>query len=118
MKTKTIAASGIALGVLLLVAGCIFVGNIHPVASFTATPTTGTTPLTVNFDASASSDADGTVDAYAWDFGDDQTASFTIATVAHQFTVQSFSEVFRVALTVTDNGGATDRAIADITVDP
>lgn len=118
MRTRTMAAAGIALGVLLLAVGCIFVGNIRPVASFTATPTTGTTPLSVDFDASASSDADGTVDAYAWDFGDGQTASFTIATVTHQFTVQSFSEVFRVVLTVTDDGGATDQAIADITVDP
>jgi len=117
VKTKTIVASGIALGVLLLAVGCIFVGNIHPVASFTATPTTGNSPLTVDFDASASSDVDGTVDAYAWDFGDGQTASFTIVTVAHQFTVQSFSEVFRVVLTVTDNGGATDQAVVDITVD-
>lgn len=118
VKTRTIAAFGIALGVLLIAAGCIYVGNIHPVASFTATPTTGNTPLTVDFDASASSDADGTIATYAWDFGDGQTASFTIATVAHQFTVQSFSTVFRVVLTVMDALGAEDTAVADITVDP
>ncbi|MCK5247687.1 PKD domain-containing protein [Candidatus Bipolaricaulota bacterium] len=118
MKKRTIAAAGIALGVLLIVVGCIFVGNIHPIASFTATPSSGTTPLVVSFDATASSDADGTIATFYWDFGDGQTASFTVATTAHQFTVQSVSDVFRVVLTVTDNLGADDQAIKDITVNP
>jgi len=103
---------------LLIVAGCIYVGNMDPVASVTAVPTTGTTPLTVVFDASASADTDGTIATYDWDFGDGQTASFTIAVASHQFTVQSTSEVFRVLLTVTDDLGATDQAIVDITVNP
>ena len=106
------------MGVLLIMVGCIFVGNIHPIASFTATPTNGSTPLDVDFDASASSDPDGTIETYYWDFGDGQTPSFGIAIVSHQFTVQSFSEVFRVVLTVTDNLGAEDQAVQDITVDP
>ena len=118
MKMRTLAASGIALGVLLLVAGCIFVGNIHPVASFTATPSSGTTPLIVSFDATASSDADGTIETYYWDFGDGQTPSFTAAVTARQFTVQSVSQVFRVVLTVTDNLGAEDQAVVDVTVNP
>lgn len=75
MKMRSFAAAGIALGMLLIVAGCVYVGNIHPIAGFTAVPTTGTTPLTVVFDASASSDTDGTIAGYAWDFGDGQTAS-------------------------------------------
>ena len=118
MKMRSFAAAGIALGMLLIVAGCIYVGNIDPVASFTAVPTVGTTPLTVVFDASASADPDGTIAGYAWDFGDGQTASFTIAVASHQFTVQTVSEVFRVLLTVTDNLGALDQAIVDITVNP
>jgi len=115
---RTLAACGIALGVLLLVAGCIFVGNIHPVASFTATPSSGTTPLTVSFDATASSDADGTIETYYWDFGVGQTPSFTAAVTARLFTVQSVSQVFRVVLTVTDNLGAEDQAVVDVTVNP
>lgn len=118
MKMRAFAAAGIAFGMLLVVAGCIYVGNIDPVASVTAVPTTGTTPLTVVFDASASVDSDGSIAGYAWDFGDGQTASFTIAVASHQFTVQSDSEVFRVLLTVTDDLGATDQAIVDITVNP
>lgn len=119
VKKRTIAASGIALGVLLIVVGCIFVGNIHPIASFTADPTAGNTPVDVDFDASGSSDTDGTIATYAWDFGDGQTASFTVDTIfSHQYTVQTNSEVFRVVLTVTDNLGAEDQAVVDITVNP
>jgi len=120
VKKRTIAAFGIALGVLLVVAGCVYIGNIHPVASFTATPTSGTALLLVSLDATASSDADGTIETYYWDFGDGQTSSFVIDTVfTHTFiNVQSDSEVFRVVLTVTDNLGADDQAVVDITVDP
>ena len=118
MKTRSFAAAGIALGMLLIVTGCVYVGNIHPIASFTAVPTSGTSPLTVVFDASASADTDGTIASYVWDYGDGQTASFTIAMASHQFTIQSDSEVFRVLLTVTDNLGASDQASVDITVNP
>ena len=118
MNKKTIAATGIAVGLLLIAVGCVYIGNLPPVAAFTANPTTGNTPLDVVFDASGSTDTDGTIETYAWDFGDGQTGSFTIAAAAHQFTVQSESDVFRVVLTVTDNGGASDQAVVDITVDP
>ncbi len=118
MKKRSFAAAGIAIGVLLVVVGCVFVGNIHPIASFTATPSNGTTPLLVSFDATASSDADGTIEIYYWDFGNGQTDSLTVATTARQFTVQSVSQVFRVVLTVTDNLGAEDQSVVDITVDP
>ncbi len=119
MKKRTIVASGIALGVLVIMVGCIFVGNIHPIAIFTATPTSGPTPLGVDFDASDSSDADGTIVTYYWDFGNGQTASKTVGTVfSHQFTVQTNSDVFRVVLTVTDNLGAEDEMFKDITVNP
>ena len=117
MNKRTIAASGIALGVLLIMGGCIFLGNIHPIAIFTADPMSGTTPLDVDFDASGSSDADGTIATYHWDFGDGETASKTVGTVfSHEFTVQSHSVVYRVVLTVTDNLGAEDQAVEDITV--
>ena len=118
VNKRTIAAFGIALGVLLVVVGCIFVGNIRPIASFTATPVSGSSPLVVSFNATSSSDADGTIATYYWDFGHDQTPSFTAATTTHTFTVQSVSDVFRVVLTVTDNLGAEDQAVQDITVNP
>jgi len=96
--------------------GCLYLGNILPVAIFTASTTSGTTPLDVDFDASASYDPDGTITAYAWDFGDTQTDSGV--QVSHQFTVQTDSRVFTVILTVMDNLGATDTAVTNISVNP
>jgi PKD repeat protein len=118
VNKRTFAALGVALAVMAIVAGCIYVGNIHPIANFSATPTSGTTPLDVDFDASSSTDADGTIVTYVWDFGDGQTASLTVAVVTHQFTVQSESDTFRVLLTVVDDDGAEDEASRDITVNP
>ena len=45
--------------------------NVPPVASFTATPSFGPSPLTVAFDASGSSDANDDTLSYAWDLDAD-----------------------------------------------
>ena len=45
-------------------------GNLPPVASATLAPPDGPGPLTVDLDASASTDEDGHVTSYGWDFGD------------------------------------------------
>ena len=75
--------------------------NSPPVASFTATPTGGAVPLSVAFDGSGSSDLDGSIVAYDWDFGDGTTS--TGMTVSHTYTtVGSYAAV----LTVADNDGA------------
>ena len=103
-------------GVALALAGCFIIANLPPQASFTATPSSGTSPLSVDFDASASTDPDGQIVSYEWDFGDTQTASGV--TVTHVFTVQSESRVFTVILTVTDDDGATDQATKNIAVNP
>jgi PKD repeat protein len=66
----------------------------------------------VSFDGSASSDADGTIASYNWDFGDDTTG--TGATPAHTY---SAAGTYTVSLTVIDNdsGSATDTLTATIT---
>ncbi len=81
--------------------------NAPPVASFTYT----TDGAKVTFDATASSDPDGTVSAYAWDFGDGSTG--TGATPAHTYTA---SGTYSAKLTVTDNRGATDSATQNVSV--
>ncbi|MFT7649704.1 MAG: PKD repeat protein, partial [Candidatus Poriferisodalaceae bacterium] len=73
-----------------------------PTADFTATPSAGTSPLVVSVDGSASSDADGTVVSYAWDFGDGTTA--TGVTASHTFAPLG---THTISLTVTDNSSAT-----------
>lgn len=77
-------------------------GNQGPAAAFTASPTSGQAPLAVSFDASASSDPDGSIAAYAWRFGDGATASGV--TAAH--TYQTAGN-YTATLTVTDDAGAS-----------
>src|SRR5579884_4076687 len=85
-------------------------GNQSPTARLSANPTSGAAPLSVHFDGSASSDPDGTIAAYAWDFGDGSHGSGAIAD--HTYTTVG---TFTVTLTVTDNQGATGSASATIT---
>jgi MYXO-CTERM domain-containing protein len=65
----------------------------------------------VSFDGSASSDSDGTIAAYAWDFGDGSTA--TGATAAHAFAAAGS---YFVRLTVTDDDGATGEDYALVSI--
>ena len=77
--------------------------NQSPTASFTADPTTGVAPLEVSFDASNSSDSDGNITSYAWDFKDGETGNGE--TISHTFnSIGSYN----VELTVIDDKGATD----------
>jgi len=70
-----------------------------PTASFTA-DCAGS--LTCSFDGSASTDPDGSISSYAWDFGDSQTG--TGATPSHTY---GSAGAYTVKLTVTDNAGKT-----------
>jgi PKD repeat protein len=74
-------------------------------------PYSGTVNIPVLFDGSGSSDPDGTVDSYAWDFGDGSTD--TGATPSHTYTSQG---KFPVTLTVTDNLGATSTCKGTATI--
>lgn len=87
------------------------VGNQAPVAAFTAEPTQGDAPLTVVLDGGGSSDPDGTITAYAWTFGDGESA--VGEQVEHTY---EDGGNYTVTLTVVDDGGAIATATADITV--
>jgi PKD repeat protein len=88
--------------------------NQLPVASFTAAPNPAQTGQTVQFNASASSDPDGTIASYAWDLDNDgQFDDATGVTASHTFLAPG---VHTVRLLVTDNRNATDTATATVTV--
>ena len=82
-----------------------------PVAKFTATPTSGTAPLTVQLDASGSSDSDGIIVDYQWNSSDGQTASGRDATM-------TFDSVgtYKISLVVKDNDGLISTNSAQQTI--
>ncbi len=86
-------------------------GNQAPTAAFTYSPTSPNAGTPVQFDASASSDPDGTVISYAWSFGDMGTAVGPI--VSHTYVTGG---TYTVQLTVTDNGGATAQVSRNVVV--
>ena len=73
-------------------------GNQPPVAGFTSS----CSGLTCQF-TSTSSDPDGSISAYSWDFGDGGTS--TLQNPSHTYAVGGTN--YTVTLTVTDNQGAT-----------
>lgn len=83
--------------------------NAAPVARFK----TSVSGLTVSVDASESSDPDGTLARYAWDFGDGASGDGMQAT--HTFTGAG---TYPVTLTVTDDGGATSQIVSGVSVAP
>ncbi len=87
------------------------VTNIPPDAISTASVSAGATPLTVTFDGSSSSDANGDTLSYSWDFDTNGTVDST--EVAPTFT---FSTVGRTTttLTVDDGRGGQDTSIIEI----
>jgi PKD repeat protein len=82
--------------------------NVPPVASFTATPTN----LSVTVNGSGSTDSDGTVVSYAWNYGDGGTDT-GVTPAAH---VYAAAGTYTITLTVTDNGGLTNVATKSVTV--
>jgi PKD repeat protein len=87
-------SAGTATNTSLLSVG----GNRAPHAQFSVDPTVGISQTLFTFDATGSSDEDGTVTGYNWDFGDGRTEGGK--KVTHKF---SSHGKFNVKLTVTDN---------------
>ena len=81
--------------------------NQPPVAAFTHS----TSNLTASFNASGSSDSDGTITGYSWNFGDGATATGVTAS-----RVYTAAGSYIVTLTVTDNAGATSSTTRQVTV--
>ena len=86
--------------------------NLPPTAAFAFSPTNPAVSSWVQFDGSSSSDPDGTIVSYSWNFGDG-TPLVTGSTVFHQF---STAGTYVVTLTVQDNDAATDSTSRTVVV--
>lgn len=82
-------------------------GNQSPTAAFTY----DCSDLSCSFDGSASSDPDGSISSYAWNFGDGTNGSGATANKAY-----ASGGTHTVTLTVTDNGGASGSSSQSVTV--
>lgn len=92
----------------------INVTNDSPIASLSATPVEGELPLVVEFDASGSSDPDGTIVDYVWDFRDGFTESGS-AQISHTYNTEGNYTPF---VSVYDNFGQIGYAYVTIKVLP
>jgi PKD repeat protein len=87
----------------------LYAGNLNqlPTASFTANCSGASCTL----NASASSDPDGTIASYAWDYGDGSTGAGVTSSHAYVAT-----GTYTVTLTVTDDRGATASTTRSVSV--
>ncbi|MFU8875673.1 ThuA domain-containing protein [Micromonospora sp. SL4-19] len=89
--------------------------NQRPVVDVTATPTSGTAPLSVSFTTTAT-DPDGDVPlTYAWDFGVAGVPKPTTQNAAYTYTAPG---TYKATVTVTDARGAATLKSVSIKVDP
>jgi len=88
-----------------------FSTNQFPHAQFSYTPEKPLVKQDITFDAAMSADPDGSVVQYAWDFGDGGKTEGVEA--IHHY---SLPGEYTVTLTVTDNEGATDKAMETLVV--
>lgn len=112
-RLRTLGTSLLGVLVLGLILACSLF-NQAPVARIVATVLSGSSPLIVTFNGTSSTDADGTITAYVWSFGDGGTG--TGPSVQHTFTTTQAIEKFTVTLTVTDDDGATSQVTQSIEV--
>ena len=102
----------VGIGVALLGLSSCVLFNKLPIAGFTIGPsTTGSAPFTVTLSAAPSTDPDGEIETYTWDFGDG--AAGTGKTAPHTYTTVG---TFTIILTVTDQWGGTDQAAKTVYV--
>lgn len=95
----------------------INVGGVNqpPVAQASASPTSGSAPLAVQFSSAGSHDPDGVIVEYQWTFGD---AFGTISREANPLYTYGYAGTYTATLTVWDNNNVSRSANVTINVAP
>ena len=111
MRNSVAVFCGVALGAMLALAKASAVPP--PVAGFSAIPTNGEAPLTVDFTDFST----GSITNWFWDLGDSTTSNMTFsAGLAHTYEIPG---IYSVELTVSGpSGSSIDRQSDLITVIP
>ena len=87
---------------------------VAPVANFTASTNKTCTGEMITFNATASSDPDGVIESYRWDFDDGNvTGPGDHPVITHSYTDAGN---YNVTLTVTDDEGFTDNATTSLDI--
>ena len=106
-RSQNNASDITANGSYTLVGNASCATNALPIAVLSAAPTSGNAPLMVNLDGSGSSDPDGMVVSYTFDFGDGSPAvTQPGATISHTYNCASSTCNYFATLKVTDNSAA------------
>lgn len=84
-----------------------------PDASFSLSPTDPAVNESVSFDATGSSDPDGSINSYEWDINGDGTTDLTGETISYTFGSTGDQSV---TLTVTDGDGNTDTVTQTVSI--
>jgi PKD repeat protein len=82
-----------------------------PVAAISASPTTGPAPLLVNFSGAASTDSNGGITSYEWNFGDGSALASGVTT-SHSY---NLGGVYTASLKVTNTTGFSSSKTVTIT---
>ncbi len=88
-------------------------GNHLPAAKLKASPISGSIPMSITFDASASSDTEGPLTNYVWEFGDGTNEQSAVAIINHFYTTAGS---LTATVTVTDSAGATSSASVNLLI--
>src|SRR5262249_6923947 len=107
-RTVVVSTNG---GSASLNAGITVDDNKAPIAKFTYTPSKGTIASTFQFDASPSTDSDGTIASYKWEISDGTKPQGKL--IKKQF---KDTGDYTIRLTVTDNKGGSSSVEKEITV--